>query len=368
MFAPLLVYQVAVNKRNSTNGEGWSISIGKTPEILHNSLIVPVFFVLFFLLLSLRHETIGRDLGNYHYTFTALSSYSFKDIWKADTDILYALLNWVVGQITDDFQIFLTVVAAITVLPVAKLYSEDKQYGFLKVVLFMNMSVFIMMFSGLRQSIAISIAMLAYQYVRKKQPLRFLLLALIALGFHHTGFIILLYYPLYHVKLTKNQQWMTIPLIAAVFVFNKQIFGWVTDLLFSILGEKYDVEVQETGAYLMIILFALFAIASFFFLDEEKMDAETRGLRNFLLMTLLLQCFAPVHTLSMRMNYYFIIFVPIIVPKIFKYSKENIKDVSKIARIVIVGFFVAYYLYTTYVSCQTGISSLDTYPYVPFWK
>ena len=367
MFAPLLVYQVAVNKRNSTNGEGWSISIGKTPEILHNSLIVPVFFVLFFLLLSLRHETIGRDLWNYHYTFTALSSYSFKDIWKADTDILYALLNWVVGQITDDFQIFLTVVAAITVLPVAKIYSEDKQYGFLKVVLFMNMSVFIMMFSGLRQSIAISIAMLAYQYVRKKQPLRFLLLALIALGFHHTGFIILLYYPLYHVKLTKNQQWMTIPLIAAVFIFNKQIFGLATKLLSAVLGDNYDVEVQATGAYLMIILFALFTIAAFFFPDEEKMDDETRGLRNFLLMTLLLQCFAPVHTLSMRMNYYFIMFVPIIVPKIFKYSKDNIKDVSKIARGVIAGFFVAYYLYTTYVSCKTGVSTLNTYPYVPFW-
>ena len=367
MFAPLLVYQVAVNKRNSTNGEGWSISIGKTPEILHNSLIVPVFFVLFFLLLSLRHETIGRDLWNYHYTFTALSSYSFKDIWKADTDILYALLNWVVGQITDDFQIFLTVVAAITVLPVAKIYSEDKQYGFLKVVLFMNMSVFIMMFSGLRQSIAISIAMLAYQYVRKKQPLRFLLLALIALGFHHTGFIILLYYPLYHVKLTKNQQWMTIPLIAAVFIFNKQIFGLATKLLSAVLGDNYDVEVQATGAYLMIILFALFTIAAFFFPDEEKMDDETRGLRNFLLMTLMLQCFAPVHTLSMRMNYYFIMFVPIIVPKIFKYSKDNIKDVSKIARGVIAGFFVAYYLYTTYVSCKTGVSTLNTYPYVPFW-
>ena len=67
MFAPLLVYQVAVNKRNSTNGQGWSISIGKTPEIRHNSLIVPVFFLLLFLVLSLRHETIGRDLVNYHY-------------------------------------------------------------------------------------------------------------------------------------------------------------------------------------------------------------------------------------------------------------------------------------------------------------
>jgi beta-glucosidase len=46
---------------------------------------------------------------------------------------------------------------------------------------------------------------------------------------------------------------------------------------------------------------------------------------------------------------------------------EDIKDVAKITKGIIVGFFVAYYLYTTYISCQTGESALNTYPYVPFW-
>lgn len=368
MFAPLLVYQVAVNKQQTRNGQGWSISIGKTPEILYNSLIVPVFFFLLFLLLSLRNETIGRDIVNYHNSFIAFSLLDFRDLWSTGTEPLYVLLNWIVGRFTDDFQIFLTIVAAITVLPVAKIYSEDKQYGFLKIVLFMNMTVFIMMFSGLRQAIAISVSMVAYSFVRKKKPLLFLLFALIAFGFHHTGFITLLYYPLYHLKLSKNQQWLAIPGVAIVFIFNKQIFGLITSVLSKVFGDRYEVEIQETGAYLMIVLFALFAIAAFFFPDEEKMDAEAKGLRSFLLMTLLLQCFAPVHTLSMRMNYYFIIFVPVIVPKIFKYSKDNIKDVAKIAKGVIVTFFVVYYLYTTFVSCRTGVSALDTYPYVPFWK
>jgi hypothetical protein len=41
--------------------------------------------------------------------------------------------------------------------------------------------------------------------------------------------------------------------------------------------------------------------------------------------------------------------------------------VAKIAKGVIVGFFVVYYLYTTFISCLTGESSLNTYPYIPFW-
>ena len=341
MLAPLLLYQVAVLKTKTGIKEGWYISIGKDPKTLYNSMIVPAFFFLFFVLLSLRHESIGRDLMNYKYYFQSYAARDFGDLWSLDGDKLYIVLNWVVGQFTDSFQVFLTVVAAITLLPIAKLYSEE--------------------------SLAIAFGLIAYMYAREKKPLRFLLFALIAFGFHHTAFMILLYYPLYYLRLKKNQLWFVIPTIGAVFAFNKQIFGWASNVMASVMGERYEVEVQETGAYMMIILFALFAIAAYFFPDEEKVDAEMNGLRNFLLMAVALQCFAPVHTLAMRMNYYFIIFVPVVVPKILKYSKDNIKDVAKIARYVIVGFFVAYYLYTTYISCETGMSTLDTYPYVPFW-
>jgi len=367
MFAPLLVYQVSVTRDNKSNREGWFISIGKEPRILNNSLIVPVFFFLYFVLLSLRHETLGKDLQNYKAFFAYYSSIDFFDVLKVKSDVLFYTLLWLVGRITDNYQILLTIIAAITVFPIAKVYSRDKQYGFLKIVLFMNMSVFVMAFSGLRQSIAMAFGMIAYEFVRKKKPFLFLLFALIALGFHHTGFMILLYYPLYYLRLNKNQLWFVIPTVALVFVFNRQLFGWAANLMSSIMGERYEVEVEETGAYLMIILFVLFAIAAFFFPDDEKMDEEAVGLRNFLLMAVLLQCFAPLHTLSMRLNYYFIIFVPIIVPKIFKHTKDNIKDVAKITKGIIVGFFVAYYLYTTYISCQTGESALNTYPYVPFW-
>lgn len=368
MFAPLLVYQVALTRRENQTGREWSLSIGKEPEVLNNSLIVPLFFLLYFLILSLRHELIGRDLQNYKHYFDYYSTLQFRDVVKEGGDTLYFLLTWVIGKFTDNYQVFLVIIAALTVFPIAKVYSEDKQYGFLKIVLFMNMSVFILLFSGLRQSLAIAVGMIAYEFVRKKKPFWFLVFALIAWGFHHSGFMILLYYPLYFMKLKKNQLWFVIPSIVTVFVFNKQIFGWATQLLFSIMGDKYETEMEETGAYLMIILFALFVIAAYFFPDEKKMDAEALGLRNFLLMSLLLQSFAPLHTLSMRMNYYFIVFIPIAVPKMFKHTKDNIKDVARIAKGVIVGFFVVYYLYTTFISCRTGISALDTYPYVPFWE
>ncbi len=368
MFAPLLVYQVAVTRKENRTGKEWSLSVGKEPQILYNSLIVPVFFFLLFWILALRHETLGRDIGNYHNYFDYYSNVEFSTVLKERQDILYWVLNWLVGQVTDSFQIFLAVVAAISILPIVVLYSEDKQYGFLKIVLFMNISNFVMLFSGLRQALAVSIGLIAYDCVRKKRPVRFLLFALIAFGFHHTAFMILLYYPLYYLRLRRRHLWFIIPTVGAVFVFSKQIFTFLSRVAVALMGDKYDVEIEDTGAYTMIILLAVLAVAAYFFPDEEKMDAEANGLRNFLLMALTLQFFAPLNNLSMRMNYYFIIFVPIIVPKVFRYAKDNIKDVAKIAKGVIVAFFVVYYLITTYQSCRTGISVLDTYPYVAFWE
>ena len=368
IFAPLMFYQIALTKDDKSNREGWFISIGKEPRTLNNSLIVPIFFLLFFVLLILRHDSVGRDTDVYHYYFSGYVNADFSAVLRAEHDYLYWLLNWVVAQFTDDFRVFLIIVSLLTVLPIAKVYCEDKQYGFLKIILFVNMSTFIMIFSGLRQSLAMAFGMIAYEFVRRKKPFFFLLFALIAFGFHHTAFMVLLFYPLYHMRLQKNQLWFAIPTIALVFIFNRPIFAFVTRVLSRFLGEQYEAELEDTGAYTMIILFILFAIAAFFFPDEDKLDDETIGLRNFLLITILLQCFAPIYNTAMRLNYYFILFVPITVPKILKHPKDTIKDVAHIAKIVMVGFFIVYFLYVVYKGCKTGYSTLDTYPYIPFWK
>lgn len=367
MFAPLLVYQVAVLRDEDTPRAGWFISIDKKPRNLNNSLVIPVFFLLYFILLSLRHELLGKDLLNYKMFFRNISTLDFPSVLQEEGDVLYWVLCWIIGQFTDDYQIFLTIIAAISVLPLAKLYCEDRQYGFMQIVLYMNMSNFIMLFSGLRQAVAMSFGLLAFSFVRKKKPLWFLFFALITIGFHHTGFMVLAYYPLYHMRLKKQHLVIVIPVIAAVFAFGRQIFQFASALAMSLMGDKYDVQVEETGAYTMIILFALFAAAAYFFPDDQKMDDDAYGMRNMLLMALLLQCFAPLHELAMRMNYYFILFVPIAVARTIKHSKDNIRLVADVARYVIVTFFAVYFLYTVYMSCQTGESALNTYPYRPFW-
>ncbi len=113
----------------------------------------------------------------------------------------------------------------------------------------------------------------------------------------------------------------------------------------------------------MIILFAIFTIFAFVVPNENLIDEETLGLRNFLVFSLFIQLFAPLNMLAMRMNYYYIIFIPLLIPKIIACRSNLFDQIARVARHVMVVFFVLYFFYNT----TRGIN-LSTYPYHFFWE
>lgn len=329
------------------------------------NLALPVFFLMLFAMAALKGESVGNDTANYAYFFDIYHDCSWQTVMDADLDVLYVLLNWLVGFVTDDFQVFLVIASALIVFPLARLYMEDRRYSFLKIVLFMNMPNFVLLFSGIRQYLAIVAGIWAYHMTRKKKPLGFALACVVALGIHHSGFMLLPMYGLYHANFKRRHLLFIVPAIGAVFVFNRQIFTVLLTFL-ARFSDKYSSEISSTGAITMLVLFALFAALCYIIPRESQMDAETLGLRNLLLFAVVLQCFAPLHTLSMRLNYYYILFIPMVVPKCLAQASPAYKQVAQLANVVMCLFFTGYYILCCYQALQTG-GSLHTVPYIPFW-
>lgn len=344
-----------------------TLAIGNSAYVKKNNISLFVFFLVYFFLLALRDIEIGRDLEKYKYYFNYYRNLSFASLFEVEGDILYNFLNWAIGSFTDNFLVFQVIISALTIVPLYKVYSEDKTHSFLKVILFMNMPIFILIFSGLRQSLAIAIGMIAYKWVKEKRPLLFLFTVAIAIGVHHSAFMLLFMYPIYNIRLKKIALLFIVPLTVGLFIFNEPVFLFLTAIAYRLSGGMYEAEMSSTGAYTTIILLILFTIMAYVIPDENEMDEETFGLRNFLLFALWMQCFAPLHNLAMRLNYYYIIFVPMIIPKILECSRHRYRKVATLAEVVIGGYLLYYYLSNTYQACITGISGLDTYPYVPFW-
>ena len=171
---PMLFCYVGFKQNN--NGRK-TIIIGRNRHNRENSLCIPVFFTILYLMLALRSREIGRDLPNYESLFNQYSRATFTEIFHSiylyQTEKGFMVLNWLIGLISRDFQWYLAVMAAIAVFPVASLYAEDRRHGFLKIILYVNMSIFIMLFSGLRQSITIGMGVIAYKYAREKRLIPF---------------------------------------------------------------------------------------------------------------------------------------------------------------------------------------------------
>jgi len=341
--------------------------LGTNEKTRNTNLAIPIFFFVLFIMLAVRDTAVGIDVKNYEFLFKkyARSGIDFQTLFSFEG--LYWTLNWIVGKFTQNFQWFLAIIAAITLLPIAKLYSEDRQHSYLKIILFVNMVTFYFLFSGLRQCLAMSVGIIAYKFVREKRIIPFIACVIIALGMHHSGFMLVPMYFLYHVSLKKKHMLAIIPAIGAVFIFSRQIFSWLSSLLIAI-SDKYDRTIENTGAYMSFVLFAIFAVFCYIILDEKNIDEEINGLRNFLLFSVALQLFALLDPLSMRMNYYYILFIPVLIPKVVERAKPRYRGIATVAVYVMCTFFTMYFFAEIREALITGESALETVPYISFWR
>jgi len=322
---------------------------------------ISLFFVIMTLLIMLRHESVGNDTKNYIYIFNRFSSSSWTKLTQQGLEIGYTYYCKIVSLVYREPQFFLAVTAMVVSAMIFPTYKRLCIDASLTIVLFCTMSTFVLMFSGIRQMLAISIGFIAYEFTQKKRPIPFILTVMVAIAFHTSAFMLIFMYPLYHAKITKKWLLAVVPGLVVVFIFNEQIFS-VLNLVLE-RYTKYDGSIKQTGAYTMIILFAIFLAFAFVIPDESKLDEETVGLRNFLIFALVLQMFAPLHMLAMRMNYYYIIFIPLLMPKIIACRSNRWSQVAIMSRYIMVSFFLIYF----FVQAFRG-GSLNVFPYHFFWE
>jgi hypothetical protein len=242
-------------------------------------------------------------------------------------------------------------------------YKENAVMPFLTILLFVVVAPFSMLFSGLRQVIAMMFVVPAWHCAKRKKLFPFIITVLLAIGFHNSAFIIIAIYPLYHLKITKKWLLFIVPAMVGIYIFNEQIFLLMAELWGGDYYESYGTT-YNTGAYAMLALFILLAVISYVLPDNEKLDNDTLAMRNYLLLVVFLQIFTPINGMIMRMNYYYLLFVPALIPKILASSKTRFYQVGQLAVFVMGVFFLFYYIINMY----TGADILRVYPYVPFWE
>lgn len=327
-------------------------------------ITIGLFFAIYTIMLMLRGRTCGVDMPNYEHFYQIDTGLSFKDILnRYNLEIGFHFLNKIISCISKEFQFYTAVVALVCMIPLWTLYARNTDLPYLSIAVFMTVAPFSLYFSGLRQALAVSVVPLSYYCVKNKKLPLFILTVVLASLFHQSAFIIILMYPVFWAKFTRKWLWFVIPVIAVILAFNSRIFSALAPFMGERYFERYGM-VSSTGAYTFVALLFLFSIYASLIPDNEKMDDDVLGLRNLLFLSTCLQCFASVNSIAMRMNYYFLILVPITISKIPTRSKAQYHQVAYLSYVIMCMFFVIYYFY----GASTGSDIMQIYPYVPFWE
>ncbi len=328
-------------------------------------LMLTLFFGVFLFLVSCRAVSVGVDNSKYTYIYETISNASFNKVTNIiDIESGFIYFSKIISMISKDYQLLVFVVALMSVVPIAVMCIKESENGLLTMALFLSVAPFSIYFSALRQVLAVAFIVPAYYLTKHKKPIWFVITVVIAMLFHQSAFIILLIYPLYHIRLTGNKFLFIVPAIVLVYVFNQPIFRF----LLTLMGDRYDERYgsELTNAIMMILLFAIFVAFSFFIVDDKKLEKDTIGLRNLLVVALILQLFAPVSNVAMRINYYFIPFIPILMPKIINRSKPQYRQIAVLANAVMCIFFIAYFFYDAHTTVDGGVMKI--FPYKFMWE
>ncbi len=352
---PLMIYQPMPGI--SSNGYGELIKV-------RNKMSLVLFFTLLFVLLSLRDISVGKDLATYKEIFERCAVTPFKYLSEMQWEIGYTVYNKLISIVSKDYRIFLVITAAVVLYPIYKLFSREKRYSYLLIVLFMNMPCFLMIFSGLRQAVAISIGILAYMAIEKKRYVLSVILILLATYFHVSAFVLLLLYPAFFIKIRSKHLFYIVPIMFLVYIFRIPALTIILRFMPSHYIEFYG-DVQQTGAIGMMLLFLILFVFSFVILDETSMSKKDYFMRNVLLIATIFQFFVPIHGLVQRASYYFLIFAPVSIVSVVQAPKRYLKNISDVAVVVMGLFFTLYFFYNAYFSTD---NLLDVFPYKFFWS
>lgn len=333
----------------------------------HN-IVIDSFFFIWLLLLLFRSIEVGCDLPVYQYHFQNYAQMSWLQIldkvWREGSELSYIAISKILSYFTGNFQWIMISCACISVIPIWKLYRNEKYFGFLIVVLFINIAPFSMYFSGLRQAMAMAFVAPCYRYCKEKNIKKYLLMILLAYLFHRSALVLLLMYPTYHMRLkTQLHMFYLLPAVGLVYVFNMPIFHFIM-LFMGDYAEEYADGIKTTGAYAVLLLLAVLLVYSFLIPDPNKLDDDTVGLRNLLILCVFLQTFSGVHSIAMRMNYYYLLFIPILIPRIIVCGNPKYRTLIKVSIVCMILFFTVYYFYKAY----TGSDILEVYPYKSFFQ
>ncbi|MBE6400925.1 MAG: EpsG family protein [Verrucomicrobia bacterium] len=292
--------------------------------------VIALVMFLCFLIGGLRHEAVGADTISYRFWFERVELQSWGEIfsglftsWGAEDrvrDPLYALYTKTFQIFSTNYRAFMFFVLGCFYLPFARwLYKYVLSFdGLILAFVFFLTMFFPFVMTGYRQTLALAVCLVAYDFIVKRKLGWFLLFMAVAVLFHKSAAVFLPFYFLSRIKQTSLVLWVALLAFPIVFYFRTQFAVFLAGIAADENYMNYALGEGELGAPVNFTLLFL-VVALFSAIMSSPTCRSLPDSRPYFVAVALALLFLPLPWLNpvlMRVVMYYAVFLHLCLPAI----------------------------------------------------
>lgn len=304
--------------------------------------------LLFILFTGLRAATVGNDTPTYLSLFKSVSIFDASNFLKR-YEIGFIYFIKVLSKISTNPQILLFVSGVVIWLCVVYFFNRNSDNPLMSFFILLGYGFVAFFMSGIRESIAIAICLIAFEFVKNKKLLLFVSFTILASLFHTSALIFLIAYPVYWIRFTRKTRVLLLLISGIASVSLDKIISFAIGFFpryAMYLNTKYNNgDIRLASVINMAIVLIIYYIGTYYYRRFE-MDENNNGILNLTYIGALILLVSFNFNLLDRIGNYFTIFISVVIPNIIcnRYNR-NRRIIAAIAMICFLLYFVTIQLF-----------------------
>lgn len=239
--------------------------IQEQKALRHNYFLSGVFFYLY-IFCVIRSFEVGIDIPGYISVYNETANISWNDWDYSNFENGYIFLMKICNMIGLSARGFFCVVYALIFIPVYALINRESKDPLLSVIVFICFQFFVFDLTGLRQSIAMSICMIAFMVALKHSKyslIMFIVLVYAASMIHRSALTFIIVYQI--IRFPIKIKYLIIFAIGAIVcsIANKAGVTVILEYYNSLYGWSNDESSQLGLSLVMILMFGILGFISY---------------------------------------------------------------------------------------------------------
>lgn len=201
--------------------------------------------------------------------------------------------------------------------------TKDAPTGLL---IYVCLGLFTFNMNGMRQAMAMSVCLWAYEAVKKRKLISFALTVLLAMQFHKTAICFL---PVYFIPLLKGGKANTFLFFCGMAVYMFAM-DWFIETFNAFTGKEYSLDAGADSGGITVVAIYLFVLCLMLIMHESLKNRQRRC--EFYCVVLGFTCYVARYFSNQileRISYYFFYFIMLLVPNVLNEMDEKERQIVK---------------------------------------